>query len=281
TQQPRYQECERLFENETMIGFKMFDQDVGRMFLRRVLKRKWHTLPILALWNQRTKVLARLQHPNIPMFHGANVDAEGRCFWAGEYIEGESLVEILSKLQERRPLYTSFFTHTVRLRVFWQLIQVVAFAHNQGVAEIALDLNALVFTQQGQLKVLGWEHAQIAESSLFSEQPLTFEQLRNFWGQDWSATKEAEQVRRWLPEQSHASEIMRAEDQKRLWKVFRAWVLGDLSASPSAVGASKLSFVWPPHIISSSIFREWKRTQDNPFSTLDEMLETLQGFFER
>ncbi|MEC9396649.1 MAG: protein kinase, partial [Myxococcota bacterium] len=118
---------------------------------------------------------ARLNHPNIVTIHNTGVH-EGIPFMVLEYLEGESLDEIL----ERGALGEEEAT-----RVAGTLARALAYAHERGVIHRDIKPANIFITKQGQVKLLDFGVALLQMSKIVAAEDadITAEELRARIGQ--------------------------------------------------------------------------------------------------
>jgi len=97
----------------------------------------------LSRFRNEARMLARLQHPNIVQVHEA-FQVDGRPFFAMEYVEGDSLADLL----ERKCLSRRRF-----LELMAVCCDAVAFAHTKGVIHRDLKPENIIVTRDGSPKI--------------------------------------------------------------------------------------------------------------------------------
>ena len=118
---------------------------------------------------------ARLNHPNIVTIHNTGIH-EGIPFMVLEYLEGESLDEIL----ERGPIGEEEAT-----RVTGTLARALSYAHERGVIHRDIKPANIFITKQGQVKLLDFGVAllQMSKITAAEDADITAEELRARIGQ--------------------------------------------------------------------------------------------------
>jgi serine/threonine protein kinase len=103
--------------------------------------------------SDEAKILARLEHPGIVPVHDVGVLPDGRAFYAMKLVRGERLDAV----------FATSLTLLDRLRIFDRICDAVAFAHSQGVIHRDLKPSNIMVGQFGEVLVLDWGVASIAE----------------------------------------------------------------------------------------------------------------------
>jgi eukaryotic-like serine/threonine-protein kinase len=126
------------------------------------------------LWEAR--VTAHLDHPNIVPVHDLGLDANGQLYFTMKRVQGRSLAELIEQLAtvgtERRaevecchraspatgedPLVAEFGPRKRRLRVFVEICQAIAYAHDRGVLHRDLKPANSMIGEFGEVLVMDW-----------------------------------------------------------------------------------------------------------------------------
>lgn len=120
----------------------------------KVMKRGVDTDEILARFRLERQILARLQHPNIARIFDGGVVADGRPFFAMEYVEGEP---ITSWCDGRRASLEE------RLRLFFEVCEAVRHAHRNLVVHRDLKPSNILVSSSGEVKLLDFGIAKLLD----------------------------------------------------------------------------------------------------------------------
>ena len=118
------------------------EEPIQRRVAVKVIKFGMNTREVMARFDAERQSLAMMNHPGIAQVFEAGVTAEGRPYFAMEYVEGQPLTEYCDRRQ---------LTIRERLELFIQVCQAVQHAHQKGV--IHRDLkpsNVLVMERDGE-----------------------------------------------------------------------------------------------------------------------------------
>lgn len=96
--------------------------------------------------------LARLEHPHIARVYDAGLSDDGQPFLAMEYVQGEAIDRYADAAR---------LTVTERIRLFLQVLDAVAFAHQQLVLHRDLKPGNVLVTGQGQVRLLDFGIASL------------------------------------------------------------------------------------------------------------------------
>ena len=110
---------------------------------------------------QEARILARLEHPGIVPVHDFGCLPDGRLFYAMKRVRGERLDRWAAGVEPH-----------ARLEVFLRICDAVAFAHAHGVIHRDLKPENVMVAEFGEVRVLDWGVAQVAETENRSRPPL-------------------------------------------------------------------------------------------------------------
>ncbi len=126
------------------------------------------------LWEAR--VTAHLDHPNIVPVHDLGLDASGQLYFSMKRVRGRSLAELIDLLSALDPtrcrevdccvrarpepgedkLVAEFGPRKRRLRVFVEICQAIAYAHERGVLHRDLKPANAMIGEFGEVLVMDW-----------------------------------------------------------------------------------------------------------------------------
>ena len=105
-----------------------------------------------ARFMQERQILARLQHPNIAALHDGGVSADGRPYFALEFVEGRAITEYCDEhgLDVRD-----------RVRLFLQVLRAVAHAHQRLIVHRDIKPSNVLVTNERVVKLLDFGIAKL------------------------------------------------------------------------------------------------------------------------
>lgn len=136
--------------------YEVWDRELERRLACKVLHPEIAWTPgMLARFRQEAKALARLQHPSILPIHFTG-DGEGLVFYVMQFVEGESLADLL----RRRGPYTA----DDALAVAQPVLQALSHAHAQGLVhrDIKPD-NVMLEAKTGRVLLVDFGIAKLLD----------------------------------------------------------------------------------------------------------------------
>ncbi len=118
----------------------------------KLIKRGLDTEEVVARFRRERQILARLRHPAIAQLLDGGVAADGRPYFAMEYVEGRPITEFCD---QRR------LTIDERLGLFLRVCDAVQHAHRSLVVHRDLKPSNILVTDDGALKLLDFGIAKL------------------------------------------------------------------------------------------------------------------------
>ncbi len=164
----RYQHPELIGQGGMKRIFRVFDRLTGREVALAII----HNLASSALVEQfivEARITARLEHPNIMPVYDFGLDDKGEPFFTMKLIRGETLGEVLRRLEQGDRQYRHKYPLAVLLDVLGKVCDAVAYAHDKGVLHLDLKPDNIQIGSFGEVLVCDWgisrRHSPISTSS--------------------------------------------------------------------------------------------------------------------
>jgi serine/threonine protein kinase/TolB-like protein/Flp pilus assembly protein TadD len=130
----------------------------------KLIKRGMDSEAVLARFLRERQILARLQHPRIAHLLDGGIAADGRPYFAMEYVDGLPLLHYCHaqnvKLEDR-------------IRLFLDVCAAVQFAHEQHVVHRDLKPSNVLVTAKGEVKLLDFGIAKLLAGTGPAEATIT------------------------------------------------------------------------------------------------------------
>jgi eukaryotic-like serine/threonine-protein kinase len=122
----------------------------------KLIKRGMDSEAVIARFLRERQILARLEHPHIARLLDGGIAADGRPYFAMEYVDGQPLLRYCSeqsvKLEDR-------------IKLFLDICTAVQFAHGQLVVHRDIKPSNILVTTAGQAKLLDFGIAILLDDS--------------------------------------------------------------------------------------------------------------------
>ncbi len=132
------------------------DRDIGRDVALKYLTAPSHDTAALARFTDEIRVVGSLEHPNIVPIHDVGVDENDRYYFVMKHVEGETLEQIIEKLQAADPQYLARYTFTVRIQIFVALLRALEFAHARGYVHRDIKPANVMVGSFGEVMLMDW-----------------------------------------------------------------------------------------------------------------------------
>jgi serine/threonine-protein kinase len=109
------------------------DNDIGRTVAMKKLVARTQNPVGVARFIDEIRTIGHLEHPNIVPIYDVGVEENGEIFFVMKHIDGETLEEIISKLDAGDPDYLARYTLDYRVEIFLGLLRALQCAHAKGI----------------------------------------------------------------------------------------------------------------------------------------------------
>jgi serine/threonine-protein kinase len=130
----------------------------------KLIKRGMDSEAVLARFLRERQILARLQHPHIAHLLDGGIAADGRPYFAMEYVEGLPL---------QHYCHAQGVKLEGRIKLFLDICAAVQFAHEQHVVHRDLKPSNVLVTAKGEVKLLDFGIAKLLADTPSGEATLT------------------------------------------------------------------------------------------------------------
>jgi serine/threonine protein kinase len=105
---------------------------------------------------EEVQLAGMLQHPNIVPLHDVGLSADGTGWYTMRFVDGDTLADVIAKLAAGDPLMHARFTPARRMKLFFDVLDAVAYAHARGVVHRDLKPSNILVGQHGEAFVTDW-----------------------------------------------------------------------------------------------------------------------------
>jgi serine/threonine protein kinase/WD40 repeat protein len=133
--------------------YRAHQLDLERDVAVKVISEKGLDPEFAERFLREAKILAQLEHPNIPPIYELGADEEGQLFYSMKVVKGRTLQAILTAIREgtekNMPLERL-------LDLFRRVCDAVAFAHSRGIIHRDLKPENIMVGEFGEVLVMDW-----------------------------------------------------------------------------------------------------------------------------
>ncbi|MAA79140.1 MAG: hypothetical protein CL916_07750, partial [Deltaproteobacteria bacterium] len=156
------------FLDESLLGLggmgevrRVLDQDLHchlamKILHERLMNNEFH----VQRFQHEARILAQLQHPNIPPIHRFGYMSDGRPYFVMREVEGRPFSEMLSQFHQDKEFGTDVETLTFRFRrlidIFRCICSAVGYAHHKGVIHRDLKPSNVMIGSFSEVLVVDW-----------------------------------------------------------------------------------------------------------------------------
>jgi eukaryotic-like serine/threonine-protein kinase len=147
----RYELLEKIAHGGMGLVLKVRDRRLSRELAIKTLREKFRRDgPRMHRFREEAHITAQLQHPGIPPVHETGELTDGRLFFVMKFVKGETLA---TRLKARS---SSAEGLSELLRVFEQICEALAYAHNRHVIHRDMKPRNVMLGAHGEVYVLDW-----------------------------------------------------------------------------------------------------------------------------
>ena len=134
------------------------DTHLKRILAMKILSDRYADDPaIVSSFLREARFTAQLQHPNIiPVHDIGETPEDGTPFYTMKLIEGESLLEIITKLRDKDPAYEQRYSRFALLGIFRKVCDAVAYAHSRGIIHRDIKPANIMIGPFGEVLLVDW-----------------------------------------------------------------------------------------------------------------------------
>jgi serine/threonine-protein kinase len=142
--------------------YTCFDKNLGRTVAFKTLHRSISEDEYeRRRFVREARVTAQLQHPNTVPVYDIGVDVEGKLYFTMKKVEGETLRDVITLLQEKDSTAEATYTLERILGVLIQVCNALAYAHAHGVVHRDLKPANILVGFFGEVVLLDWGVAKV------------------------------------------------------------------------------------------------------------------------
>src|SRR5688572_20509375 len=112
---------------------------------------------------REARIQGTLEHPSVVPVYDLGEEPDGTIFFTMKRIRGDTLFDVLRRLAQRDPEAVARWTRRRLLEVFARVCLTVHYAHTRGVVHRDLKPGNIMLGEYGEVYVLDWGLAKLAD----------------------------------------------------------------------------------------------------------------------
>ncbi len=137
--------------------YKVYDRNLHRFsVLKVILPDLKDNIDLIKRFIHEARISGELEHPNIVSVHDFGFLPGIGLYFAMNYIEGESLLDIIGRLQVRDPRYLQKYSFVNLIEIFRKICHAVAFAHSKNILHRDIKPANIIIGQYGEVILMDW-----------------------------------------------------------------------------------------------------------------------------
>ncbi|TVR13677.1 MAG: hypothetical protein EA401_06145 [Planctomycetota bacterium] len=157
----RYQVTQLIGTGTTGSVYAAYDMDLNREVAIKVLHAEYSSNEaILQRFITETFVTSRLQHPGVVAVFDRAETTSGALCYAMSLALGKTLSQYLDELREAED-HWQVSSLVDRLNIFLKILDVITYAHGQGVVHRDIKPENIILGEHGEVRVLDWGLARV------------------------------------------------------------------------------------------------------------------------
>ncbi len=132
---------------------KVLNREIAIKILRPMYRKRKRPVGRMV---REAIVTAQIEHPNIVPVHAMGVLDDVGVYFTMKKVSGETLQQVLQKLESGDKDYLERYTPSRLLEIFISICQGVAYAHSKGVIHRDLKPSNIMLGEYGEVMVMDW-----------------------------------------------------------------------------------------------------------------------------
>lgn len=132
------------------------DNDIRRTVAVKRLHGEVQSEQALLRFADEVRIVGQLEHPAIVPVYDVGRDESGQVYLVMKHLNGETMEEIIAKLQAGDPTYVAKYTIEYRIHLFLAVLDAIRYAHARGVIHRDLKPANVMIGPFGEVTVLDW-----------------------------------------------------------------------------------------------------------------------------
>jgi serine/threonine protein kinase len=132
------------------------DNDIRRTVAVKRLLGGTQSESALLRFADEIRVVGQLEHPGIVPVYDVGRAEDGQLYLVMKHLQGETMENIISRLQAGEPAYVERFTAEYRVRLFLGILDAMVYAHARGVLHRDIKPANIMIGPYGEVTMMDW-----------------------------------------------------------------------------------------------------------------------------
>jgi serine/threonine protein kinase len=156
TKDARFEVIDQLGEGGMGAVFRVRDRDIEREVAFKTLRESNASETFRARFIKECRITGQLEHPNIVPVHDVGVDANGNLYLSMRLVKGETLGELITRLENGDPEAHRTYSLPRRLELFLKILAAMELAHARGIVHRDLKPENIMIGEFDEVFVMDW-----------------------------------------------------------------------------------------------------------------------------
>ena len=105
---------------------------------------------------EEAKITGKLEHSNIVPVHSLGLNEEEKLYFTMKYVDGDSLLKVISQLTKGNEDYRRHYTEFMLLSIFRKVCDAVSYAHSKSVLHRDIKPENIMVSDYGEVLLMDW-----------------------------------------------------------------------------------------------------------------------------
>ncbi len=168
---PRYEASELLGQGGVGTVMLARDNDIERDVAVKRLLPEHNSSGAVRRFIDEIRTVGQLEHPGIVPVYDVGQDDDGSYFFVMKRLQGETLSDVIQRLQDGDPRTHEQYPFEARFRLWMSAVEAVGYAHSRGFIHRDLKPSNIMIGQHGEVVVIDWGLAKRTTEEVAQPEP--------------------------------------------------------------------------------------------------------------
>ncbi len=155
--QTKYQVIDEIAGGGMGSIYRVYDQDIRRYTVLKAIRPQHKSdLDTVKRFIFEARITGELEHPNIVSMHDFGFLPAYGLFFTMTHVHGESLYEIIDKIDDEEPEYLEKYDLYTLIGIFRKVCDAISYAHSRGVIHRDIKPENIMVGKFGEVILMDW-----------------------------------------------------------------------------------------------------------------------------